>query len=302
MSYSIAVASGKGGTGKTTVSVSLYNLLSEQLNGNVQLIDCDVEEPNDLLFFPEPELVNSNTIYKNLPVIDTEKCTYCRRCVEYCEFNAIVVIPTAEFAEINAGLCHSCGACLVACEDNAISETIDEIGEVNSYRVTNGSDMTNESDTMKGSGIMEGKLKIGSTMQTMLIRALKRSVPPVSGLTIYDAPPGTSCPVVETIVDTDFVVLVTEPTPFGLHDLRLMVSIIKEIGKPYGVVINKAGLGNDEIYNYLEEQGSTILGEIPYNREFATGYAKGSILTAIPKPVRDQLERIAGTILKQMRP
>ena len=302
MRYSIAVASGKGGTGKTTVSVSLYNLLSEQLDGNVQLIDCDVEEPNDILFFQSPELVNSNTIYKNLPVIDTEKCTYCRKCVEYCEFNAIVVIPTAEFAEINAGLCHSCGACLVACEDNAISETIDEIGEVNSYRVTNGSDMTNESDTMKGSGIMEGKLKIGSTMQTMLIRALKKSVPPVSGLTIYDAPPGTSCPVVETIVDTDFVVLVTEPTPFGLHDLRLMVSIIKEIGKPYGVVINKAGLGNDEIYNYLEEQGSTILGEIPYNREFATGYAKGSILTAIPKPVRDQLERIAGTILKQMRP
>ena len=159
MSYSIAVASGKGGTGKTTVSVSLYNLLSEQLDGNVQLIDCDVEEPNDLLFFPEPELVNSNTIYKNLPVIDTDKCTYCRRCVEYCEFNAIVVIPTAEFAEINAGLCHSCGACLVACEDNAISETKDEIGEVNSYRVTNGSGITNESNTMKsesGSNIVEG--------------------------------------------------------------------------------------------------------------------------------------------------
>jgi MinD superfamily P-loop ATPase len=289
MSYSIAVASGKGGTGKTTVAVSLHNILSEHLNGKVQLIDCDVEEPNDLLFFNSPDLVESKTIYKSLPVIDTQNCTYCRKCVEYCEFNAIVVIPSAEFAEINAGLCHSCGACLVACSDNAISESEEAIGEVNRYSMTD------------GSGILEGKLKIGSTMQTMLIRALKRSVPPVSDLTIYDAPPGTSCPVVETIADTDFVVLVTEPTPFGLHDLRLMVSIVKEMGKPYGVVINKAGMGDDGIYTYLEEQGSTMLGEIPYSREFAKGYANGSILTAIPKPVRDQLERIASSILISMK-
>jgi MinD superfamily P-loop ATPase len=326
MEYSIAVASGKGGTGKTTVSVSLYNLLSEQLNGKVQLIDCDVEEPNDLLFFQSPDLIESKTVYKTLPVIDKEKCTYCRKCVEYCEFNAIVVIATAEFAEINAGLCHSCGACLVACEDNAIRETKDEIGVVNSYRVeANGSDNMAESDNINGSDamngsdimdgpdnidgpnsmhspdIIEGKLKIGSTMQTMLIRALKKRVPPISGITIYDAPPGTSCPVVETIVDADYVVLVTEPTPFGLHDLRLMVSVVKEIGKPYGVVINKAGLGNDEIYAYLEEQGSEILGEIPYSREFASGYASGSILTAIPLPVREQLERIAGTILMNLK-
>ena len=289
MSYSIAVASGKGGTGKTTLSVSLYNMLSEHLNGNVQLIDCDVEEPNDLLFFPEPDLADEKTIYKSLPVIDTEKCSYCRKCVEYCEFNAIVVIPSAEFAEINAGLCHSCGACLVACGDNAISETKEEIGVVNSYRVKN------------GSGIMEGKLKIGSTMQTMLIRELKKSVHPGNTLTIYDAPPGTSCPVVETIIDTDFVVLVTEPTPFGLHDLRLMISIVKEIGKPYGVVINKAGLGNDEIYTYLDEQGSTILGEVPYSRDFASGYANGSILTAIPKTVKEQLERIASSVLTNLK-
>jgi MinD superfamily P-loop ATPase len=288
MGYSIAVASGKGGTGKTTVSVSLYNLLSEHLNGNVQLVDCDVEEPNDLLFFESPVPVDSKTIYKSLPVIDRRKCTYCRRCVDYCEFNAIVVIPTAEFAEINAGLCHSCGACLVACEDNAISESRDEIGVVNRYRVGN------------GPGIMEGKLKIGSTMQTMLIRAAKKSVPPVNDLTIYDAPPGTSCPVVETIADTDFVVLVTEPTPFGLHDLKLMVSVVKEIGKPYGVVINKAGMGNDEIYTYLKAQGSTVLGEIPYSREFASGYANGSLLNPAPRPVLEQLERIAGTILMKL--
>ncbi len=289
MGYSIAVASGKGGTGKTTVAVSLYNMLSDHLDGKVQLIDCDVEEPNDLLFFQSPDLVDTKTINKNLPVIDTQKCTYCRKCAEYCEYNAIVVIPTAEFAQVNTGLCHSCGACLVACDNDAISESEEAIGEVNRYSVTN------------GSGILEGKLKIGSTMQTMLIRALKKSVPPVNGLIIYDAPPGTSCPVVETIVDTDFVVLVTEPTPFGLHDLRLMVNIVKELGKPYGVVINKAGMGNDAIYTYLDEQGVTILGEIPYSREFATGYANGSILTAVPEHVRYQLERIVSSILVNLK-
>ncbi len=289
MTHSIAVASGKGGTGKTTLSVCLYYILSEQLNGNIQLIDCDVEEPNVLLFFPAPELVESKTINRGLPFINPDKCTYCRKCVEYCEFNAIVVIPPAEFAEINAALCHSCGACLVACRDNAISESEEAIGVVNRYRLTN------------GSGMLEGKLRIGSTMQTMLIRNLKRSVPLLNGLTIYDAPPGTSCPVVETLVDTDFVVLVCEPTPFGLHDLRLMVSIVKEMEKPYGVVINKSGIGNKEVYSYLEEQGSAILGEIAYSRDFAAGYADGSILTAIPDKVRDQLDHIAGTIIQKLK-
>ncbi|MCA1747640.1 MAG: hypothetical protein LC655_08075, partial [Bacteroidales bacterium] len=181
------------------------------------------------------------------------------------------------------------------------SDTMNSSDIMNRSGSMNGSNMMDESDTMNGAGIIEGKLKIGSTMQTMLIRALKKSVHPGNTLTIYDAPPGTSCPVVETIVDTDYVVLVTEPTPFGLHDLRLMVSIVKEIGKPYGVVINKAGLGDDEIYTYLDEQGAAILGEIPYSRDFASGYASGSLLTAVPVPVRDQLKRIAETILTKLK-
>jgi len=198
MAYSIAVASGKGGTGKTTVAVSLFQLLFRELDGSVQLIDCDVEEPNDGLFFPEKQQAGHAVISKKLPVIDKEKCTYCRRCADYCEFNAIVVLPTAHFAEISADLCHSCGACLVACNDNAISEIPEPIGEVTRFTTGN------------GAMLVEGKLKIGSSMQTMLIRELKAGVSAATAVNIYDAPPGTSCPVVETIADADFVVLVTE--------------------------------------------------------------------------------------------
>lgn len=286
MAYSIAVASGKGGTGKTTVAVSLFQLLYNALNGSVQLIDCDVEEPNDGLFFPEKQQVGHAMISKKLPVIDKDKCTYCRRCAEYCEFNAIVILPTANFAEINADLCHSCGACLVACNDNAISEIPEPIGEVTRF------------DTGDGASLLEGKLKIGSSMQTMLIRELKAGVPTGSAVNIYDAPPGTSCPVVETIADADFVVLVSEPTPFGLHDLKLTVAILKEMNKPFGVVVNKAGLGNREIYDYLKTINAQLLGEIPFSKTFAQQYSKGSILNDIPTEIREQMDSIASSVMK----
>jgi MinD superfamily P-loop ATPase len=286
MTYSIAVASGKGGTGKTTVAVSLYRILADYYNHRVQLVDCDVEEPNDILFFPEKHLHDKVSVYKKLPVIDREKCTYCRRCAEYCEFNAIVILPTAEFAEVNADLCHSCGACLAACNDNAIHEMGEKIGEISSY------------GTMNGTGILEGRLKIGSSMQTMLIRELKTSVSSDTVINILDAPPGTSCPVVETVSEADYVILVTEPTPFGLHDLQLTVSILQEMDKPFGVVINKAGLGNREIYQYLDAQQVSIIGELPFSRTFATEYAKGDIINSIPQEIEDQLQVIASHIIK----
>jgi MinD superfamily P-loop ATPase len=286
MAYSIAVASGKGGTGKTTVAVSLFQLLFRELDGSVQLIDCDVEEPNDGLFFPEKQQAGHAVISKKLPVIDKEKCTYCRRCADYCEFNAIVVLPTAHFAEISADLCHSCGACLVACNDNAISEIPEPIGEVTRFTTGN------------GAMLVEGKLKIGSSMQTMLIRELKAGVSAATAVNIYDAPPGTSCPVVETIADADFVVLVTEPTPFGLHDLKLTVAILREMNKPFGVVINKAGLGNREIYGYLKSVNAPILGEIPFSKAFAQQYSKGTILNDIPAEVREQMESITAEVMK----
>ncbi|MEX0988639.1 MAG: ATP-binding protein [Bacteroidales bacterium] len=288
MSFSIAIASGKGGTGKTTVAVSLFNILSRTLNVKVQLIDCDVEEPNDTLFFPDKQIIGTKAVCKLIPVINKVECSWCRRCSEYCEFNAIVILPMAEYAEINPGLCHSCGACLVACEDDAISEISKPIGEINTFALSD------------GSVIKEGILKIGSAMQTMLIRELKKNTNETADITIYDAPPGTSCPAVEAVADADYVVLVAEPTPFGLHDLKLMTRIITGAGIPFGVVVNKAGQGDDTLYRFLEEQQIEIIGKIPFSRDFAAAYAKGEIHLNLPSAISVPLDQIALQLTKRI--
>lgn len=280
MTYKIAIASGKGGTGKTTVSVNLYHYLRKKMNDMVHLVDCDVEEPNDIIFFPEVEKAKEIEVFQLIPEIDKQKCTYCRKCTSYCEFNAIVVIPPIKFAEVNASLCHSCGACSVACTEKAILEKPEQIGKITLYGI-NGSVW-----------LTEGRLKIGSAMQTMLIKELKRQVPQGQKIIIYDAPPGTSCPVVETVSDADYTILVTEPTPFGLNDLKLMVELLSEIGKPYGVIINKAGLGNDSVYGYLNEKGIELLGEIPFSEDYASLYAEGKITENIPESISGCYERI----------
>jgi MinD superfamily P-loop ATPase len=271
MSIKIAVASGKGGTGKTTVSVNLYYFMQEYWSKNIQLVDCDVEEPNDVIFFPEAVKHIEDEVAQLIPVIDTNKCTFCRKCVEYCEFNAIIVIPPAKFAEVNTSLCHSCGACNVACEDNAITEKPLLIGKVTRYF------------TGMGNGLFEGRLRIGSAMQTMVIRKLKKEPDNNNDIVIYDSPPGTSCPVVITVADADYIILVTEPTPFGLHDLKLTVDMLKAIKKPYGVIVNKAGLGDEEIYQYLEKENIELLGEIPYHKGYAAKYSTGELLNDIPE-------------------
>jgi MinD superfamily P-loop ATPase len=280
MSFKIAVASGKGGTGKTTVSVNLYQAVSKQLSSSVLLVDCDVEEPNTVLFFPEAKLTDEIPVDQLIPVIDRDKCTYCRKCVEYCEFNAIVVIPPVRFAEVNSSLCHSCGACAVACEYDAISERAESIGKLKRYRLG------------AGKGILEGNLKIGSAMQTMVIRSLKKAIPGDVDIVILDAPPGTSCPVVETLSDADFVLLVAEPTPFGLHDLKLMVGMIREAGKTFGVVVNKSNLGDRELYAYLDRESIEITGEIPFSLAYASQYARGDLFSNIPDEIREAYEGI----------
>lgn len=274
MTHKIAIASGKGGTGKTTLSVNLYHYLGNSAGKKVQLVDCDVEEPNDIIFFPEAQNVEENEVFQLIPVIDREKCTYCRKCVSYCEFNAIVVIPPIKFAEVNAGLCHSCGACSVACMEKAISEKQEQIGKISFYKIK------------EGITVMEGKLKIGSAMQTMLIKELKKNVSEEPDIVIYDAPPGTSCPVVETLSDADYIVLVTEPTPFGLHDLKLMVELLSGIQKPFGVIVNKSGLGSNSIYDYISNNGIELLGDIPFNEEYAACYATGNLFGSIPREIR----------------
>ena len=173
-------------------------------------------------------------------------CTFCRKCAEYCEYNAIVVIPPVKFAQVNASLCHSCGACLVACTYGAISERPEPIGAVHHYKLGQLAHLT------------EGRLRIGSAMQTLLIRELKKAISPLGEVILYDAPPGTSCPVVETIADADYVILVTEPTRFGVNDLKLMVALVRKLNLPFGVVINKKGLGGSEVYSYLEKENIVV--------------------------------------------
>jgi MinD superfamily P-loop ATPase len=280
MSYKIAIASGKGGTGKTTVSVNLYHFFNKMKSGIASLVDCDVEEPNDTIFFPNAIKNEEQEIFQLIPEIDKVKCTYCRKCVEYCEFNAIVVIPPIRFAEVNASLCHSCGACIVACRDNAITEKQEPIGAISFFNVR------------KDEKLIEGRLKIGSAMQTMLIKELKKHVSEDNEITLFDAPPGTSCPVVETISDTDYVILVSEPTLFGLHDLKLMVELMEEIKKPFGVVINKAGLGDSSIYDYLNQNKIEILGEIPFSKEYAASYANGNLFDKVPTKIANSYEHI----------
>jgi len=280
MALKIAIASGKGGTGKTTVSVNLYNHICQTSTENVMLVDCDVEEPNAVLFFPDAERKEAKQVTQEIPVIDTSKCTFCRKCAEYCEFNAILVMPPVKFAEVNSNLCHSCGACMVACDHGAIWVKDNPIGTINRY------------NTSVGKGIIEGNLKIGSAMQTMVIRTLKKSLLSNNDILLFDAPPGTSCPVVETISDTDYVILVTEPTPFGLHDLKLMIALVRELALPFGVVINKANLGNREVYEYLHQEEIEILGEIPFNRSYAKQYAKGELFSNVPVEIKSAYNRL----------
>ncbi len=285
MAYKIAVASGKGGTGKTTVAVNLFQLMQQKWGSAVHLVDCDVEEPNDLIFYPSAEKRFAEAVTQPIPVIDTQKCTFCKKCVDYCAFNAIVMIPAKSYATVDKTLCHSCGACLMACQYNAITEYPNKIGQIIQYQ-----------SSEKGF-ITEGRLEVGSAMQTTLIKALKKRLGQAQEILLYDAPPGTSCSVVETISDADFVLLVTEPTLFGLHDLRLMVGLLKKMGLPFGVVINKAGLGNRDVYDYLENQGINVWAEIPFDRTYASAYAKAKLLNTIPVSIQMAYEHLVEHIL-----
>lgn len=286
MPFKIAIASGKGGTGKTSVSVQLFLELSKKQS--CTLVDCDVEEPNDRLFFPKAELQTEETINQLVANIDTEKCTFCRKCVEYCEFNSISVIPPLQYAKVDASLCHSCGACLYACEDGAVFETAFEIGKMRSYKINNNL-------------MLEGLLKIGSPMQTSLIRSLKKKTPQDASIIIYDAPPGTSCPVVETIADSDYIILVTEPTPFGLHDLKLTVDLVQDMNMPFGIIINKSGLGYEKLHEFINDKHLELLAEIPFSKSFAKHYSKGDIVNMNDQSYTEIFEKLSSKLMKKKR-
>src|SRR4030042_4652404 len=266
----ISVASGKGGTGKTTIAVNLALALAKDKEKNVQFLDCDVEEPNAHLFL-KPVITNSESVKIPVPKIDDEKCNYCGKCAEVCVFNAIAV--TKNKVLVFPGLCHGCGACRLFCPEKAISEEGREIGIL-------------EEGKAGSINFIHGRLNIGEPMAPPIIKKIKKkSKEDYSGnkdnaitnnhITLIDAPPGTSCPVIESIKGSDYTILVTEPTPFGLHDLILAVEVLQKLKIPYGVVLNKCDIGDHKVEEYCKKNNIPLLLSIPLDREIAEAYSKG---------------------------
>ncbi|GAB4112162.1 MAG: ATP-binding protein [Candidatus Caldatribacteriota bacterium] len=266
----ISVASGKGGTGKTTIAVNFALALTKDKEKNVQFLDCDVEEPNAHLFL-KPVITNLESVEIPVPKIDDKKCNYCGKCAEVCVFNAIAV--TKNKVLVFPGLCHGCGACTLFCPEKAISEEGNEIGIL-------------EEGKAGSIKFTHGRLNIGEPMAPPIIRKIKKKIKKDYNddrdknianhyITIIDAPPGTSCPVIESIKDSDFTILVTEPTPFGLHDLILAVEVLRKLKIPRGVVLNKCDIGDHKIEEYCKKNDIPLLLSIPLDREIAVAYSKG---------------------------
>ena len=256
----VSVASGKGGTGKTTVATNL----AVSINNGVQLLDCDVEEPNAHLFF-NPQWKTREIVSAFVPRIDDEKCTYCGECAALCQFKALVILKDTSL--VFQDLCHSCRGCLEVCPEKAVQPDERELGLL-------------EVGEAHGLELVQGKLRIGEAMSPPLIR-LVRARARKENTVIIDAPPGTSCPVINAVKNTDFVLMVTEPTPFGLHDLKLAVEAVKLMGIPGGLVINRSDVGNDDVRRYAEEEKLPVLLEIPFDRKIAEAYSTGRLLVDV---------------------
>ena len=275
----IAVASGKGGTGKTTVSVALAQAFDEP----VCLIDADVEEPNSA-FFLKPDVAESEIISVPVPSIDADTCTACGACSNLCVFNAIAV--GGKTALVFPELCHSCGGCARICPANAITEVPEKIGELT--RGQTGSITT-----------FEGRLNVGCAMAPPLIRAAKKAAPADRPILI-DSPPGTACPMITAVSGTDFVILVTEPTPFGLNDLKLAVETVRTLGLPFGVVINRADAGDDRVVRYCNEENIQLLLQIPESRDIAEAYSRGESMLEAEPALNAGFRNIIRTIRKEV--
>jgi len=283
----IAIASGKGGTGKTMVTASL----SASWGRPVVAVDLDVEEPN-LHLFLKPDITGSRDALMEVPQVDASKCNYCRKCAEFCEYKAISVL--GDVIMLFPEMCHGCGGCLALCPTGALTPTHRKLGEV--------------SWGMSGENrFLMGRLRVGEAMSPPLIHQVMTELkrPEVSAdLTdvLLDAPPGVSCPAISAVIDSDYVVLVTEPTPFGVFDLRLAHQAFTTLGKPMGVVVNRAGVGNDEVYGFCSQAGLPILAEIPYDRAIAEAYAAGEVIARISAPMTALFQRLAETIRQAAAP
>jgi MinD superfamily P-loop ATPase len=258
----LAIASGKGGTGKTTVAVNLAWMLAD-MGKPVQYLDCDVEEPNGHIFL-QPQLTATASVGIPVPVVDEAKCTACRKCAESCQYHAIVVLKKAlVFPE----LCHGCGGCALVCPVGAIREENRPIGVVETGRAG-------------GVAFVQGRLNVGEPTAPPLIRAVRKKAIP-DGVAIFDAPPGTSCPVVTTVRDADYVLLVTEPTPFGLNDLKLAVEMLRQLRIRHGVVVNHADIGDQQVSEYCKTAAIPVLLELPDDRRVAEAYSRGQMAVQV---------------------
>jgi len=268
----ITIASGKGGTGKTTFAVNLAYALSQR-GERVRLLDCDVEEPNDHLFV-KPRFTGGHPVTVPKPVWDATKCTFCGACAQACHYNAIAVVKQQVL--IFDEMCHSCGACAYVCPENALEEVSAEIGVVQS------------APDHVPFAFVHGELKIGEALAPNVVRAVKEWIEP-EAINIMDAAPGTACPVVEAVKGVDAVLLVTEPTPFGLHDLKLAIGLTLKMGVPTGIIINRSDGVDRLIAEYAAAIGVPIAGRIPFKREYAEVYSSGNILVDWFPELRENL-------------
>lgn len=276
----IAVASGKGGTGKTTVSTNLARVLSRA--HDVQYLDCDVEEPNGHLFL-HPDITQSDEVKTPVPQIDDALCTHCGKCSKICRFHAITSLAniTLTFPE----LCHGCGGCARVCPSGAITEVGRTIGVV-------------ESGMADNIAFVHGRLNVGETMSPPLIRAVMNTAR-TDAVVIMDSPPGTSCPVVTTLQSADGVVLVAEPTAFGMHDLALAVDVVRELSLNCGVFINRCDIGDERVERFCAEQGIPIWGRLPHVRGIAEAYSRGVLAVDAVADAVKHFEELADVLLKE---
>lgn len=278
----IAIASGKGGTGKTTIATNLVCSIA-RMGKDVQYLDCDVEEPNGHIFL-KPDIEETRNVTIGVPEVDTELCNGCGKCGQLCQYSAIICLK--DKALVFQQLCHSCGGCMLVCPTGAIKEKPKEIGFV-------------DIGAANGVKFGQGRLKIGDIHTPSLIKRVKGNSLD-DCVVIIDVPPGTSCPVIEAVKGVDFVLLVTEPTPFGLNDLKLAVGMVRELKLPFAVVINQSDLGDDQVQQYCDGENIQIILEIPNDRRIAKAYSVGKMIVDVMPEYENEFAGLYESVLENL--